>query len=144
MSKAKHDNSRRVASAATQGGRTPQRRDISPSADPRQTGALPLNLIDLSRHPDAALLKACAEATKLRDRFDSEGVEPFRDPAPPGANDLWRLTLLITNTEAMTPIGLQTKAIYVMGDEADLMNRMVAVAPFASVIRDFLRMAVVS
>jgi len=138
---ADRDHNRRVAPAPAQEARSPQRRDISPSLPHVGTGAFPLELIDLDAHPDGKLLRACVQATKLRDRFQNEGVEPFRHPAPQGADEFFDLTIFIVETEALTQLGLRAKAIFAFGD-TELMSVSLNAAPYASVVRDFLRMGV--
>ena len=113
----------------------PPRRDASPGLN--LVGAFPI--VDLDAHPDAKLLRAVTEATKLRDQFELKGLDPFCHPFPAGADKLWRLTGYITDTPAVTRLGCQVKAIFALGDD-DPATITVGIAPYASVVRDFLRL----
>jgi hypothetical protein len=100
------------------------------------------DLVDLDQHPDGKLLRLLSQATKLRDRCETAGINPYQFQGPPVALELWELTISIIKAEALTPLGLQAKAIFVMGDQHDPMGHTCLVAPFASVVRDLLRMGV--
>jgi hypothetical protein len=140
MSKAKHDNSRRVAPAPAQKGRIPQRKHPRPSLPLVGAGAFQLELVDLDQHPDGKLLRACAEATKLRDKLGGDGGINGSGWTTEQQSYFEALDI-ITDTEALTSLGLQMKAIFVMGDNMDPFEHS-PMFLYASVIRDFLRMGV--
>jgi hypothetical protein len=99
------------------------------------------NLIDLDDHPDAALLKACAQATKLRDNLETIGKHPFGSLDCPSGCNLLKLCHFIAHTDALTDLGVTMKATFVMGDQADPMEQTPRML-YVSVIKDFLRMGV--
>lgn len=102
--------------------------------------SLPLALIDLDRHPDGALLRACAQATKMRD-IGTTTAAPGQYPLEGAPTRYWELVSLICKTEACTAMGATMKAIFVMGDQPDPDQHSPA-SLYASVIRDFLRVGV--
>lgn len=98
-----------------------------------------VEIIDLDQHPDAALLRACVRVTALRDKLGQTGGSMRTSEQDAYYSDLH----LITETEALTPFGLQTKALFVMGDRSEPFEHSPCFL-YASVIRDFLRMGVAS
>jgi hypothetical protein len=76
---------------------------------------LTFDLIDLDAHPDGALLRACAQATKLRDKLGADGGIGKRNVRSSEQDAYFRALDLITNTEALTHLGLLMKAVYAMG-----------------------------
>jgi hypothetical protein len=81
-------------------------------------------------------------SAKGQRRAEIEGVDIWRCPMPAYAWELMRITIAISETESVTSEGLRMKAIFVLGDDANPLNRSLATAQFASVVRDMLRLGV--
>ncbi len=70
-------------------------------------GPLPFDLIDLDAHPDGALLRLCAEMTKLQERWD----QPRGDLQPGLPARYWATAEAIAAIQPKTLDGLQMKAL---------------------------------
>jgi len=147
---ADRNHSRRVPPAPAKEAHTPQRRDPSPSLPHVGTGAFPLELIDLSRHPDGTLLQMIVEATNLSDALEASRSRKrggFATTAVRLAPLMVPLHERIVTTQPRTADGWHAKALYALGrDAADYSTQTsghlhgIAYA----VIADALRLAVVS
>ncbi|MCB8884003.1 hypothetical protein ACELLULO517_27445 [Acidisoma cellulosilytica] len=114
----------------------PPRRGRSSGRPVGLVGTFPL--VDIDGHPDADLLKACAIATGLIDRH----APVLGSRLSPAETDTLTVAIdAIIRTQALTGIGVQMKAIFVMGD-GNPMHCCSSIALYESVIRDFLRIGV--
>lgn len=101
------------------------RRDACPNWPSSLIGAFPL--VDLNAHPDAALMKACGQATCLIERVEKEGTDIWTVPALPWVVELHRLAEEIIQARPRFTEGVRAREIFMAQDVAAPENRAISI-----------------